>query len=121
MRPTGTSSVPGGRWRYEAQALRRAGKGRATNTSVPRPHQQVTTPLSLPYLYVRLTHRTLVGLEQLELGRVDRLPVVFEDPARVARVRVPGPIGVADPVLLGECDQRALPYPFRISAHRAPA
>ena len=38
-------------------------------------------------------------LERIDLGRIHRLPIVGQDAAGVARVRIPRPIGPADPLL----------------------
>src|SRR5215468_3499841 len=51
----------------------------------------------------------LVLLEDVQLVLVDGLPVVVEYSAGVAGVGVPGPVGVADVVLLGVVEQGALP------------
>src|SRR4051794_20323266 len=61
----------------------------------------------LPLL--RLQERRLVLGQHLHLVLVDRLPVVLQHTAGVTRVRVPGPVGVADLVLLEVVHQGVLP------------
>src|SRR5258708_26046199 len=65
--------------------------------------------------------RPLVGREDMELRLVDGRPIILQNATGVAGIGIPGPVRIADPTVLQERDQTALPNSFDVGSHRTAA